>query len=828
MPTTYPLDLTGNAGTNLITNELHTFNIAADRIFPLTAGPFYTIGLEVYHGVTNQLLQPVTQYKALHLHRDASLVSGKEVCAVIIVEDATIPSVRVKYQCIGGVYSNEASLIQDLIDNNPIANDDVVWGQIIGIPVQFPPTEHLHHFDNIYGAEEMVAVLERIRMAIAAGDSPAIAAIYHYIHTLLTNLDYQTEQQVIDLISGGGVTQHTTTYKTYALLREETNLINNESYLYVATGKNSVNDRKGKVFMWDIACTTADDDEDIIRPNHIDVGDPGRFVCVLLIESKFKTLAASLGRGFTKEGVLLDNLVDIQRIYNQDLNTLISIGPWFFGDTATNKPPYVREGFVHIGKAYGLVFQECHATYMDFDNTVAVEYSPRHTTFKRAGVETPSGSGTYVWSEWANDMDLLDMRRHGISSAIATYNTLPANTDADTVLVPGKYFTTDTTTNVPGSWGILEVELISGDLVTPQEIEQSFKQSFGVNGADPNATSIVATRRRFWDSVNYVWTPWRRIAGRNGDYTQTFAMYSPDINVIDPSHGVNAAFLATQFAALWTTLKRYGIEEAVVNNYVGNNVSLNTITTPGTYWFSDNQTYRPFDYGILEVLLIGGTIASPNEIHQRAYWDGREAIRVRHYGGNWQPWYYIKTKDLATEQNLAGVGLNGVILPGDYYYTITTNDRPSNYGLVTVRRENEDIVYQEAHSSENDKYIRYQYANGSWTPWKKLIDQNSVPNPFIYPNNTSAFPAYLAHYELNVPPRGRVVILLIGAGGGGGGMGGGYGGGVAGTDGEDSVVSIGYVPAMLGGSFTEIVRAPGGKGLEKIGSPGWLQAGSDR
>jgi hypothetical protein len=274
-------------------------------------------------------------------------------------------------------------------------------------------------------------------------------------------------------------------------------------------------------------------------------------------------------------------------------------------------------------------------------------------------------------------------------------------------------------------------------------------------------------------------------------------MYSPDINVIDPSHGVNAAFLATQFAALWTTLKRYGIEEAVVNNYVGNNVSLNTITTPGTYWFSDNQTYRPFDYGILEVLLIGGTIASPNEIHQRAYWDGREAIRVRHYGGNWQPWYYIKTKDLATEQNLAGVGLNGVILPGDYYYTITTNDRPSNYGLVTVRRENEDIVYQEAHSSENDKYIRYQYANGSWTPWKKLIDQNSVPNPFIYPNNTSAFPAYLAHYELNVPPRGRVVILLIGAGGGGGGMGGGYGGGVAGTDGEDSVVSIGYVLQML-------------------------------
>lgn len=205
MPTTYPLDLTGASPANLITNEVHTFTTANDRIFPLSAGPFYTTGLAVYHGVTNVLLAPVTQYKALQMHRAGSLVSGKEVCAIIIVEDPSVPAVRVEYQCIGGIYSSEATLIRDLIDNNPLPEGPTIWGQIIGTPVQFPPTEHLHHVDNLYGAEEIVAVLERLRMAIAAGDSPSIAAIYQHVHVLLANSNYITEQQVIDLISSTNI-----------------------------------------------------------------------------------------------------------------------------------------------------------------------------------------------------------------------------------------------------------------------------------------------------------------------------------------------------------------------------------------------------------------------------------------------------------------------------------------------------------------------------------------------------------------------------------------------------------------------------------------------
>lgn len=543
-------------------------------------------------------------------------------------------------------------------------------------------------------------------------------------------------------------------------------------------------------------------------------------------------LLKTLGRKVEDDFTINTNISSFITVItgSTDLNSVTKPGIYPLVANADNSTPHtnwpkgLRTGLLFVektelGNANEFVFQEIIAGYDNDEYGDPASENPfldgqvKPTVYRRV-------SNVGNWTGWFKTLDTQDAIRHGLTTVgIAFNNTIPAltsgnPTDLNTYTMPGKYWVGAGIVNSAFEWGLLEVELIGGTATEPVEIIQTMRSPL-INGK-------YCQRMRYWDNLfnQHTWTGWYTLAKQNGDYTQYFEADYPAVPT--PFHVINGAKLATEFAALWTTLKRYGIEEAVVNNYVGNTVSLNTITTPGTYWFSDNQTYRPFDYGILEVLLIGGTIASPNEIHQRAYWDGREAIRVRHYGGNWQPWYYIKTKDLVTEQNLAGVGLNGVILPGDYYYTITTNDRPSNYGLVTVRRENEDIVYQEAHSSENDKYIRYRYANGSWTPWKKLIDQNSVPNPFIYSNNTFAFPAYLAHYELNVPPRGRVVILLIGAGGGGGGMGGGYGGGVAGTDGEDSVVSIGYVPAMLGGSFTEIVRAPGGKG----GSPGAWANGS--
>ena len=229
IPLSYPLDLTATAATNFIQNEVVTFNTAQEKMFVPSKGPFYTLSMEIRHGVTNALLQPETQYKLLQPVKEAIRMSGKEVCAVIYITDNSIPSITISYRVIGGVFSDTASEIGDILLNNPLPpSGQVSWWGILDRPAQFTPSEHLHHVDNIYGMSDVVAVLENMRIAILAGDSVAISAIYQYIHVLLTNLNYATMDDVMDLM-GPTATQFVRTYKTYADLRDVSSL---ESCLY--------------------------------------------------------------------------------------------------------------------------------------------------------------------------------------------------------------------------------------------------------------------------------------------------------------------------------------------------------------------------------------------------------------------------------------------------------------------------------------------------------------------------------------------------------------------------------------------------------------------
>lgn len=589
MPTTYPLDLTGNAGTNLITNELHTFNIAADRIFPLTAGPFYTIGLEVYHGVTNQLLQPVTQYKALHLHRDASLASGKEVCAVIIVEDATIPSVRVKYHCIGGLYSNEASLIQDLIDNNPIANDDVVWGQIIGIPVQFPPTEHLHHFDNIYGAEEMVAVLERIRMAIAAGDSPAISAIYQYIHTLLTNLNYTTEQDVIDLIGDDNV-QYVKTYDSYTELRAETNVINNESYLYVATGKAARNDRKGRIFMWDITSTADDDNDMVLRPHPIPPTNPGRFVSMLGVETELRDALATIGRKIDEDGNILTDLQATFPLETVDLDDVINSGVYWVKPDCTNKPAGNTQGHLFVEKNDIYVVQRFISTVQDDRNMVGEGDTnitvPTAHTFNRVGRLV---GGNYVWEDWRGliDRDTLNIALQSLGRKIdedfkvrsdlvnGTNNTFTG--DLNTLIQPGPWYVAPTSTNMPIGAERGTVDVLQSGIFISQTFS-SIIQEYDITDVSQTVTNGPDVIRP---------TVFKRILTLNAN-----------LDTVDTvGEWISFADLPTINRALRTLGRKVENDFTITTDYAAIGLSidgdLNDVRDVGHYWVTPTATNKP-------------------------------------------------------------------------------------------------------------------------------------------------------------------------------------------------------------------------------------------
>lgn len=599
IPLGYPLDLTATAATNFIQNEVVTFNTVQEKMFVPSKGPFYTLSMEIRHGVTNALLQPETQYKLLQPVKEAIRMSGKEVCAVIYITDNSIPSITISYRVIGGIFSDTASEISDVLLNNPLPpSSQVSWWDILDKPDQFTPSEHLHHVDNIYGMDDVVAVLENIRIAILAGDSVAIGAIYQYINVLLSNLEYATENYVDDTFAQLDSTPYVRTFKTYNDLRAFSDLVNNESYIYLATGKNAVNDRKGKVFMWDITCTIADDNEDIIRPNHIPVGNPGRFVSVLIIESKFKLLAASLGRAFDTEGNLLSSFNSTGRIFEGDLNTLVEQGPWLFTAASTNKPTRmtslssnpmaIGEGYINVTKLDGKVIQEVLMAGLDVSpNSEFIAQS-----FKRAGLETTPGSSTYTWSRWDATASQNTLARFGIDRAIAAENSLSSIADLDLLVVPGKY------------------------------------------------------------------------------------------------------------------------------------------------WFGDSQDNRPFDWGVLEIELVGGSIVAPGEVYQYAYWDGRKASRSRNYLGVWSRWSFSQNLDIATEANIAGQDLDNVIAPDLYYYNTTCANTPSNYGILEVRRENGYIIYQIAHSSDNRLFSRYRSSGGTWTVWREYADALTL-SKFITDTNAA-------------------------------------------------------------------------------------------
>lgn len=183
----YPLDLTGQASTNRITNEV--YNIASTtRAFVPVAGPFFTTNLEVRLVSGNQLLFPNVHYKALHLYRDVARRAGKEVCSVIYVYDPNIAGdISLTYSCVGGEYSTAVTAIQEILDEIDLSAQPVTWGAILNKPDQFPPTDHLQNANTLYGFDDLIAVTEGVRQAILYGDQHVAETIFHYVDTSIAN-----------------------------------------------------------------------------------------------------------------------------------------------------------------------------------------------------------------------------------------------------------------------------------------------------------------------------------------------------------------------------------------------------------------------------------------------------------------------------------------------------------------------------------------------------------------------------------------------------------------------------------------------------------------
>lgn len=354
-PLGYPFDPTGAALTNFITDEVHVFNNASERVFVPEAGPFYTDGLTLRNSVTNAILMPSVDYKALHLHVEAVQATGKTVCSVIYVHNPAVPGVTIDYHVPGGIYSDTADVIRTFLQSYTLPNV-VYWGQILGAPVQFPPAEHLHHLDEVYGWKDVVAVLSDIYGAILAGDGMAFSAIYQYFWTALQNENYVTQQQLLDLSLTGIITVKP--FNNINALRAETDRAN-ASMIYAVLGATSIPDQQGRLFVWKATETASDNGDTVIKPDDVGIGDPGRFITMLKVEQDLKSLQDSYNAlllVLQANGISADLQVTNRLAPGTDLDDVTATGKYYFlvSDGITSVPSDLTHGILTVDRRNAL------------------------------------------------------------------------------------------------------------------------------------------------------------------------------------------------------------------------------------------------------------------------------------------------------------------------------------------------------------------------------------------------------------------------------------------------------------------------------------------
>jgi hypothetical protein len=213
----YPLDLTGINPNNLVISEPQVLPATGNRAFVPNYGPFYTKGLTVIDAATGGVLVPYSQYIAAQLQQDASEETGLEICGVIVITDPNVSSnILITYQVLGGEYSYSVDALIQLIDALQIDSRSVTWGEILGKPSAFPPTQHLHDIGDTYGWEYVVDALEQLRQSILTGDDSARQNLLAYINAAVAAMQVTINGYVAMI--DAHITNHANPHVTTAAL----------------------------------------------------------------------------------------------------------------------------------------------------------------------------------------------------------------------------------------------------------------------------------------------------------------------------------------------------------------------------------------------------------------------------------------------------------------------------------------------------------------------------------------------------------------------------------------------------------------------------------
>ena len=186
----YPLDLYGTAVSNKVVGEEHEIGARTNRIFASDYGPFFGSSAVVRDKLTGRQLNPQLEYTLLHAYEEAQDRTGQAVYAAVRIINPDVSNfVLFDCQYVGGEFSYSYYAIVDAIRALSLDNRTVNWGDLVGVPSQFPPTAHMHNIYDTYGWKTMIDVVADIPMAIREGAVATMELFKQQINQKFTEVD---------------------------------------------------------------------------------------------------------------------------------------------------------------------------------------------------------------------------------------------------------------------------------------------------------------------------------------------------------------------------------------------------------------------------------------------------------------------------------------------------------------------------------------------------------------------------------------------------------------------------------------------------------------
>lgn len=202
----YPLDLTGQAPTNLKSNERFLLPRVRGRWHVPVEGPFYNHTVKIYRVSDNYELQLDLDYEIKELHQEATLIAPKPVSQLIVFTNPNMyGELTMDYQLIGGPYTTHTATIEKYI--NGLRNDTrtVRYTDILDAPTTANPKPHLHNLmTDIYGFDAVIAKMQQLIDTIRDGSVQLYQAVNVRIDGLVTSINGLLQKdQAIDVTLNG-------------------------------------------------------------------------------------------------------------------------------------------------------------------------------------------------------------------------------------------------------------------------------------------------------------------------------------------------------------------------------------------------------------------------------------------------------------------------------------------------------------------------------------------------------------------------------------------------------------------------------------------------